>query len=172
MHASLTPEYIPYIIENGVFCNAMFTIEKRERNKGKQVNEGYKKGFTAIMLCFLAFTWLMSAVRAEAASAPALEFIYADTSSEAGIERGKLIIASFQTGGQSITGAELTYEDRTGDTGRMAATEILEGYVAFLAQDRDLSGERLKELRIGYGAGPIRLIFKISETPEVPRWSR
>ncbi|MEE0419979.1 MAG: N-acetylmuramoyl-L-alanine amidase [Lachnospiraceae bacterium] len=113
--------------------------------------KGIKKGFTAIMLCFLAFTWLMSAVRAEAASAPALEFIYADTSSEAGIERGKLIIASFQTGGQSITGAELTYEDRTGDTGRMAATEILEGYVAFLAQDRDLSGERLKELRIGYG---------------------
>ena len=61
--------------------------------------KGIKKGFTAIMLCFLAFTWLMSAVRAEAASAPALEFIYADTSSEAGIERGKLIIASFQTGG-------------------------------------------------------------------------
>lgn len=92
----------------------------------------------------MALCWFMAGRHLSAAeSAPVLEYIY---TCEDGTG-GQLMIASVQTGGRSLDGAELTWNSGDGIES-VAAVETVEGYAAFLIEGKTISEEEMRTLSL------------------------
>ena len=91
-----------------------------------------------------------------AAKAPKLQYVYTDFSQERSGD-GQLVIAAFDTAGAAISASALYYQKGDEAVNFMAATEIKDGYVAFLIQHKNLQETDLKSVQISIGGETFRI---------------
>ena len=112
------------------------------------MDKGLKR-LGVLLLLMICSCWIITGNMVSASEeAPVLEYLYINEDQESGAG-SQMVIVSFQTGGRELSGAVLKYQKENQEEGRIAATEVVNGYAAFLIENTVIEKSQMTEFLIG-----------------------